>query len=188
MNKLSLWLLLSLSSPIFADTIWVERESYHTALLLPAAVVVAYAPALQTVIGNQPYIRFGWGNQDYYGASQKSIGKAMKALFIPSASVVEIAGFAEPTQAGATVVALDVSKEEIQQLLGFISTTFKFDSEHKPILVRTEPTGFRYYSAMGRYHLFRNCNNWTAEGLKRSGKDVYFRWSFLAGQVMGQLP
>lgn len=188
MNKLSLWLLLSLSTPIFADTIWVERESYHTALVLPSSVVVSHVPALQTVIGTQPYVRFGWGNQDYYGASQKSIAKAMKALFIPSPSVVEIAGFAEPIQAGAKVVAVEVNKEEVQQLLGFISATFKFDSENKPILVRAEPTGFRYYSAMGRYHLFRNCNNWTAEGLKRSGKDVYYRWSFLAGQVMGQLP
>lgn len=188
MNKLSLWLLLALSSRVFADTIWVERESYHTALLLPTAVVVAHTPALQSVIGNQPYVRFGWGNQDYYGSSQKSMGKAMKALFIPSASVVEIAGFAEPAEAGAKVVALDVSKEEIQQLLGFISATFKLDREQKPILVRTEPTGFRYYAAMGRYHLFRNCNNWTAEGLKHSGQNVYFRWSFFAGQVMGQLP
>ena len=183
MNKLSLCVLLSLSSHVFADPLWVERESYHTALLLPNA----QAPALQPVIGNQPYIRFGWGNQDYYGASQKSIGKAMKALFIPSASVVEIAGFAEPTQAGATVVALDVSKEEIQQLLAFISATFRLNEGQQPILVRSEPTGFRYYAAMGRYHAFRNCNNWTAEGLKRSGKDVYFRWSFFAGQVMGQL-
>jgi len=188
MKNLSLWLLLSLSSPIFADTVWVEKESYHTALLLPTTVVIAYAPALQAVMGNQPYVRFGWGNQDYYGSSQKNIGKAMKALFIPSASVVEIAGFAEPTQVGATVVALDVSKEEIQQLLGFISVTFRLDDEQQPILVRTELTGFRYYAAMGRYHAFRNCNNWTAEGLKHSGKDVYFRWAFLAGQVMGQLP
>lgn len=188
MKKLSLWLLLSLSSRVFAETIWVERENYHTALLLPTAVVVAHTPALQTVIGHQPYVRFGWGNQDYYGSSQKSIGKAMKALFIASPSVVEIAGFAEPVQAGAKVVAVDVSKEEIQQLLDFISATFKFDNEHKPILVRTEPTGFRYYAAHGRYHVFRNCNNWTAEGLKQSGQNVYFRWSFLAGQVMGQLP
>lgn len=188
MNKPSLWLLLSLSSPIFADTIWVERESYHTALVLPSSVVVSHVPALQTVIGTQPYVRFGWGNQDYYGASQKSIGKAMKALFIPSKSVVEIAGFAEPMHAGTKVVALEVSKEEIRHLLDFIGATFRFDAHKQPILVRTEPTGFRYYAAMGRYHAFRNCNNWTAEGLKHSGKDVYYRWSFLAGQVMGQLP
>ena len=188
MKKLCLCLLLCLSSRVFADTVWVERENYHTALVLPSSVVVTYVPALQTVIGNQPYVRFGWGNQDYYGSSQKSIGKAMKALLIPSASVVEIAGFVQPTQAGTQVVAVHVSKNEIQQLLGFISATFKLDDEHKPILVRTEPTGFRYYAAMGRYHLFHNCNNWTAEGLKVSRQDVYFRLSFLAGQVMGQLP
>jgi len=187
MNKLSLWLLLSVSSPIFADTIWVERESYHTALLLPAAVVVAYAPALQTVIGNQPYIRFGWGNQDYYGASQKSIAKAIKALFIPSASVVEIAGFAHPMQASTHVVAITVKPEQIKLLVTFISASFKFDYQQQPILVRTEPTGFHYYAAYGRYHIFRNCNNWTAQGLKYSGQNVSFRWSFLAGQVMRQL-
>lgn len=188
MKKLSLCLLLSLSSRVFADTIWVERESYHTALLLPTAIVISHAPELQAVIGNQPYVRFGWGDQGYYGASQKSVLKAMNALFIPGASVVEIAGFIEPAQAGAKVVAVDVSKERIHQLLRFISATFKFNDKQQPILVRTEPTGFRYYAAMGRYHAFRNCNNWTAEGLKHSGKDVYYRWSFLAGQVMGQLP
>ncbi len=188
MNKLILWLLLCIfSANVGAATVWVEREGYHTALLIPADAVLDHTPALQLVIGDQPYIRFGCGNKDYYGASKKSLGKALKALLIPSASVVEIAGFAKPAQAGATVLALTVSDEEMNRLLGFIGKTFVLDHEQKPMLVRKEPTGFHYYAAMGRYHLFRNCNNWTAQGLRHSGRDVNFRWSFFAGQVMAQV-
>jgi uncharacterized protein (TIGR02117 family) len=188
MKSLLMLLCMLLSSPVWAETIWVEQESYHTALVLPTSVVVAHVPALTAIIGTQPYVRFGWGNQDYYGSSQKSVVKAMKALFIPSASVVEIAGFFEPAQAGANVVAVEVNQEKIQHLLRFIGATFRFDAKQQPILVRTEPTGFRYYAAKGRYHLFRNCNNWTAQGLQHSGQKVSFRWSFFAGQVMRQLP
>ncbi len=188
MSKLWLILLSFVSVSSYADTIWIEQESYHTAVVLPADVVKANAPALTAVIGNQAYVRFGWGDRDYYGASKKSTSKALKALFLAGPSVMEVASFAEPQQAGSRVVALTVSTQEVQQLLAFIEATFKLNAQQQPVLVRVEPTGFSYYEAVGRYHVFRNCNNWTAEGLQRSGLKVYFQGAFLAGQVMRQLP
>lgn len=188
MNKLWLMLLSFFSAYSYADTIWIEQESYHTAVVLPVDVVKANAPALTAVIGNQAYVRFGWGDRDYYGASKKSMSKALKALFLAGPSVMEVAGFTEPAQAGDRVVALTVNTQEVQQLLTFIEATFKLNTHQQPVLVRVEPTGFSYYEAIGRYHIFHNCNNWTAEGLQRSGLKVYFQGVFLAGQVMGQLP
>lgn len=187
MNRWVMLLWCCFSVGACADTVWVEQESYHTALVVPASAVLDYAPALQTVIGDKPYVRFGWGNREYYGSSQKSVGKALKALFVPGPSVVEVAGFADPEKAGRKVVALTVSARQSRQLLAFIVATFKLDVKQAPELVRVEPTGFRYYAAQGNYHALRNCNNWTAQALRQGGLDVRFRGAFLAGQVMGQV-
>jgi len=188
MTNLMITLLLMLAVQTQAATVWVEREGYHTALVLPAAEATRHAPQLQGISGSTGYVRFGWGNRDYYGASQKTPGMALKALLLPSQSAVEVALFNTPELAGDTLVKLEVANDELHDLVAFIASSFALNTKGQLVLARTEPTGFRYYQAHGHYYLFRNCNNWTAQALQRGGQDVRYRSAFLAGRVMRQLP
>lgn len=187
MKKLTLFIMLCIASIANAATVWVEREGYHTALVLSAEDIVTHAPMMQDITGTRGYIRLGWGDRDYYGAERKTMGLMAKALFLPTPSVVEVANFQKPEQAGKTLIPLRISDGELKKLMTFITSSIALDRQGQPSLVRKEPSGFRYYSAHGRYHLFRNCNNWTAKALHRSGQDVRYRTAFLAGRVMRQL-
>lgn len=181
-------LLLIAAVQTQAASIWVEQEGYHTALVLPAAEAALHAPSLQGITEKTGYVRFGWGNRDYYGASRKTPGMALKALLLPTQSVVEVAHFGTLEQAGSTLVKLEVASDELQDLMAFIASSFALNTKGLPVLTRTEPTGFRYYQAHGRYYLFKNCNNWTAKALQRGGQNVRYRSAFLASRVMRQLP
>jgi hypothetical protein len=44
----------------------------------------------------------------------------------------------------------------------------------------------RFYPARGRFHIFRNCNTWVAEGLGVAGVPIS-RFTITAGSVMAQV-
>ena len=169
------------------DTIWVERDRYHTAIVVSSQLVRDLAAELVPVLNSQPLVRFGWGDRGYYGAAQKNAFKAFKALFLPTRSVVEVSTFNHLSEVGDSVIALSLKDLDIKQLLTFISHSFKWDIAGQPVLLRTEQNGFRYYRARGIYHIFKNCNNWTAKALKRSGLHVRYLLAFFANSVMKQL-
>lgn len=169
------------------DTAWVERERYHTAIIVPRELVVGVASQLETVLDDKPFVRFGWGDRDYYGSSKKNIFKAFKALVLPTLSVVEVSMLDSLDTAVTEIKKIDTQLVEVEKLMAFIVASFKFDEEAKPQLVRVEENGIHYYKARGIYHMFKNCNNWTAKTLKVAGMPVRYRPSFFAAWVMRQL-
>lgn len=172
---------------MLSDMIWVERDRYHTAIVLSTQLVAQLAHELIPVLNNQPLVRFGWGDRGYYGAANKTLTKMLLALCLPTRSVMEVSGFDKISDVGDSIIPLQLSDLDINKLLAFISSSFSWDQTGRPILERTEANGCRYYSARGVYHMFKNCNNWTAKALKRSGLRVRYLLAFFANSVMNQL-
>lgn len=182
--RVLLLLLAFLSSAAQAVTVWVEREGYHTALVVPHELAARNAPVLEKVLPQKPYVRFGWGDADFYGASRKTLLMGFRALVVSNRSVVEVGGFERPDQAGKKVIAVELDEQGAVRLMSFITGSFTLDASGRPQLSRSEPTGLSYFKARGRYHLLKNCNHWTARGMDRSGMDMPVRTSMFAGQVM----
>lgn len=187
MNMLVLLLLMLAIPGAHAATVWVEREDYHTALIVTTADAASHAPALRTIIGEKKYVRLGWGDRDFYGASRKTPVMLAKALFLPTSSVIEVASLARPEEYSTSLHAVPLDEPEMRQLMHFIEASLAPPQNGQPVLVRQEPSGFRYYAARGNYHLLRNCNNWTAKALHQAGHRMHYRTTFLAGIVMRQL-
>lgn len=164
------------------DNIWVQKEKHHTALIVPVTLVLETTPELESVVGDSPYIRFGWGDKKYYGASNKSISKALKALFLPTKSVIEVSQLSAVPSVDTKVISLNNS--EILNLMRFISGSFNLSPNNKPQIVRKEENGFRYFKAHGKYHFFKNCNNWTAKALKKAGTDIWYQLAYFSNWVM----
>ena len=57
------------------DNIWVERDRYHTAIVISAQLVKEIAAELIPVLNDRPLVRFGWGDQGFYGSSEKNFYK-----------------------------------------------------------------------------------------------------------------
>ncbi len=171
---------------IFPKDVWVERDRYHTAIVLPTELVREVAGNLLPVLSDRPLVRFGWGDRAYYGASNQNLWLAIKALVLPTRSVMEVSSFNTLDEVGERVVQLG-SQVDVEKLLKHISNTFTWDTSGQPILERTGDNGFQYYSARGLYHMFKNCNNWTAKALKVSGLEIKHFRAFFAESVMKQL-
>lgn len=167
--------------------IWVERDRYHTAIVLPTQLVRELAQNLLPVLTDRPLVRFGWGDRGYYGADRQSFYLAFKALVLPTRSVMEVSSFDSLEDVGEQVVQLSLQQIDVNKLLVHIKESFSWSSGGLPMLERVGSNGFHYYSASGIYHMFKNCNNWTAKALKISGLNIFYLRAFFAGSVMKQL-
>ncbi|MGH1470890.1 MAG: DUF2459 domain-containing protein [Cellvibrionaceae bacterium] len=173
------------------NTIWVEKDSYHTAIIVSRSQIEAYCPQffpnVLTSFSDKSYIRFGWGDRDYYGASKKNFYKLFKALILPTRAVMEVSGFSSVEEAGDWIVSINGNEIDHSKLLSSIQKYFYTNKKFDVELLRKESDGCWYYRAKGIYFIFSNCNNWTAKILKRSGLSVHYWYAFLSPLVMRQL-
>ncbi|KOP24487.1 hypothetical protein AMR41_20360 [Hapalosiphon sp. MRB220] len=118
------------------------------------------------------YLSFGWGDKDFYMLtpflSDLNFSITLKALFIPTSSVMYIQGYQViPTH--LEVKCVRVSKNDYLRLIEYIQGSFQLDPKGKTVRLgngHTVNAGF--YAAVGSYSIWRNCNSWTASGLRRA--------------------
>jgi hypothetical protein len=69
-----------------------------------------------------------------------------------------------------------------------VSATFSKPGAAEPIDTRAGlyPNS-RFYSATGRFHLFRTCNTWVAEALRSAGLPISPAFAFTAGNLSYQV-
>ena len=64
------------------------RDGIHTHLALPAAKLLALVPQLNEYFSGCKWIRVGWGDYRYYGAEHQPLWLGLRALLLPTSSVV----------------------------------------------------------------------------------------------------
>ncbi len=118
------------------------------------------------------YLSFGWGDKDFYmltpSLSDLKFSTTLKALFIPTSSVMYVKGY-QVIPTDLEVKCVRVSKNDYSRLMEYIQGSFQLDIKGKTVRLgngHTVNAGF--YAAVGSYSILRNCNSWTASGLRRA--------------------
>ena len=178
--------LLFLPLTTNAAKLYVHHEALHTALIIPAELVYLSAPELKSLdLPPVDFIRFGWGDAYYYGNFDRHSGAGLTALFLPTASVMEVTPITAPLQLPGRVLAIPANPEQIHNLVVEISATFYRLYPEQIFELRRTGIGNRYYyRAHGNYHLLNNCNHWTARRLRFLGIRVHSLNSIFASSLM----
>jgi uncharacterized protein (TIGR02117 family) len=190
MTRWLLFALLLLGGDIAqADIrIFVERDRLHTAFVLPVAALETHLPALADfATPEHHWLRFGWGEAGYFGQDERTSGATLRALFWRSPSVMEVARLGHPRSSYEYSHPLTLNHEQFQTLARFVLATFEAQGD-EILPLRKASRDIHYYPARPRYHLFYNCNHWTAEALHQIGLRNGYRTAWLAGSVMSRLP
>jgi len=121
-------------------------------------------------------IAFGWGDKGFYLETPTwndlKFSTAFKAAFALSESAIHATYYHELPET-KNCIKLDISNEQYQRLIAFITSRFDTDSSGNFIYIKTNANysdSDAFYEAKGKYNLFYTCNTWANNGLKSCGQ------------------
>lgn len=119
------------------------------------------------------WLEFGWGDAAYYQAPDDDILLGIKALLLPTNTVMHVYGFNGAPAAAfpkSEVVALRLTDAGYGGLLAFLRASFVRDAAGKARPLGSGLYGLsRFYEGTGTYSMFNTCNTWAARALAAGG-------------------
>ena len=174
-----------------SGNVYIVRQSLHTGFVVPASIIQSHLPQVYDGFEDSEFIEFGWGDKEYYQAEEVTFSLAMRALVLPTRSVIRTVGIPETPEIHFAdnereVFCLD--SRQYSLLLNFIENSFSKDSNG--LIINSKDgadDNSQFYEARGTYSLFNTCNNWIAKGLKSAGLNISPAFKITAGSIMNNL-
>lgn len=127
---------------------------------------------------------WGYGEKGYYLDGDSGCCGALRALFVPSAGVVQVTRAGRPWsertyQPPARQWSFPLSEAGNRRLKEHLQ------GERRGERIISRGPSSRWYRSRRDYHAFHNCHHWTARALRAAGLPVWsalglFRWSLAA--------
>lgn len=158
--------------------IYVQSNGIHTDICLPTNtnwvkwsefIPESHFPNNE----NFDFVTIGWGDKGFFLDTPKwselKFSTAFNAVFLPSSTAMHVNYGKEPVVT-AYRKRVFINKKEYQKLINYVKESFVVKDN---IVDLIENKGYtvsdNFYEAHHSYHLFRTCNIWTNEALKRAG-------------------
>jgi len=153
--------------------IFVASNGWHSAIFIARSAIPVDADSVAADFPAAYYLGFGWGDADYFSKRDPGVLTLLGAALQPTPSVLHVTGLpTHPRDAfpKGEVIGLRVPADGFRALLGFLNATFARDGAGRVIVHAPGLHSYStFYRATGDFHLFNNCNSWTARGLAAAG-------------------
>lgn len=171
-------------------TIYIVNHGLHTGIVLPKQDSAPYMHSLND-FKTARYLEVGWGDETYYQTDPNTLWMGIRALFWPTDSVLHLAALqTDPVSyfSKYEVIQLKLSKRGFIRLVKFIHNSFALNEKKQIISLGSGLYGTsRFYRAEGKFHLFNNCNTWSARAIRSSGFPINTFYIFTADDLIYQL-
>lgn len=171
-------------------TVYIVNHGLHTGIVLPKQDAAPYMHPFND-FKSARYLEIGWGDETYYQTDPNTLWMGIKALFWPTDSVLHLAALqTDPISyfSKNEVIQLKLSKTGFIRLVRFIHNSFALNEKKQIIRLGSGLYGTsRFYRAEGKFHLFNNCNTWSARAIGSSGFPINPNYIFTAGDLIYQL-
>lgn len=171
-------------------TVYIVNHGLHTGIALPKKDAAPYMYSFDD-FKSARYLEIGWGDEIYYQTDPNTLWMAIRALFWPTDSVLHIAALnTDPIKYfnDKKVVPLKLSKKGFIRLVEYIDSSFSLNEKKQIIKLGSGLYGkSRFYRADGKFHLFNNCNTWSARAIHSSGFPINTCCIFTADDLIHQL-
>jgi len=171
-------------------TVYIINHGLHSGIVLPKKDAAPYMYSFND-FKTARYLEIGWGDETYYQAETNTLWMGIRALFWPTDSVLHLAALqTDPVSyfSKKEVIQLKLSNEGFIELVNFIHNSFALNEKKQIIRLGSGLYGTsRFYRAKGKFHLFNNCNTWSAKAIGSSGFPINPYFIFTAGDLIYQL-
>jgi uncharacterized protein (TIGR02117 family) len=160
-------------------TVFVSTDYFHTDIIVPVESMPGWMNRLRVnpsfARANPSYLAFGFGDRDFYintpVRAEFSIKTALRALLLPTPSVIHADALYGRPMEGETTVLIRMDRDQLRRLNDFLMGSFLTDKNGSFIPVCCPYFGGydAFYEARESFHLFRTCNSWAGNALKSAG-------------------
>ena len=158
-----------------AHRIWVVSNGWHSGIVLARADVPESVIPEIADFPQARFFEFGWGDAEFYPAREAGAWLALRAAF-PGPAVMHVAGLPDhPARIwpNVTILPFAVDADALRRLLDFLRHSFDRAGAGRAVVTARGIYPFSlFYPATGRFHVFNNCNTWTAQALTAMGLGV----------------
>jgi hypothetical protein len=174
--------------PAGSYTVLVADWGHHTAIVVQQPPGWRLGPPGAEAA---PFLEVGWGDRRYFHGGERSPQTLVAALFLPTDSVLFLAGHPDPPRLAGTVAVRErqVDAPTLRALLSALEGSARRDRDGArlpPLPPRPGQRG-RFFPARGAYLWSRNCNWWTVRRLGEAGLASDPTGVVVAPQVPGRL-
>lgn len=132
------------------------------------------------------YREYGFAEKGWYLEGRQGVTGAVRALFWPTDSVVEVkrvslSDHARVGEKGVRIWRFSLSRTGRDAMIDFLESWMDRNA-----LLEVHPKA-RYYSGRHAYHLFRGCHQYTAGALRAGGLPLQSWWAFSRPLIAVQL-
>ncbi len=168
-------------------TVIVSLDTWHAMLALPVeSSPSSGAQQASPVTRHGFYEEWGYAEQGWYLEGRQGVTGVLRALFWPSAGVVEVGWhdrvWADRTpQPPADRFSFQLTEEGYDRLRRHLEGTI---ASREPLRVSGRST---FYPAVRAYHLFHQCHQYAAAALREAGLPLAPAWALTPGLLAAQL-
>lgn len=168
------------SGPVFppkedtpTTTVLLVSHGWHAGIVLQQPDIKEQSWPRLPVFTDAQYLEIGWGDREYYTASDPGPGAAVKAALLPTSGVLHIVGFHVPPAVFfpfSEIIAIELSQTGFNRMIAHITKSFNRDDGGRVIPLGKGLYGTsRFYASRETYSLCKTCNTWTAATLQAGG-------------------
>lgn len=177
--------------------VYIADNGVHTDIIIPVEnELVNWKNRVNFNVFEEPknysHIGFGWGDSAFYintpSWDDLDFPTAFNSLFIPTQSAMHVTLY-KSVKATDQIKTLRLSKEQYLKINREIWNWFRL-KKGNPVLIKAPDfysSNDRFFSARGKYHLFKTCNVWTNIVLRESGIPTPL-WAPFSFNIMEALP
>ena len=154
-------------------TIFLVSHGWHAGIVVKRIDIRQTSWPRLHAFTHMDYLEIGWGDRDYYTSPDSGPGLAVKALLLPTSSVLHLVGFRGPPESNfpySEIIRLELSVPGFEQMIHHISKSFSRDESGSVVPLGPGNYSFsQFYTSEETYHLCNTCNTWTANILQVAG-------------------
>lgn len=170
--------------------IYLVYEKWHTSIFIPAEVVERQSRFFSDIAVQKKYMRFGFGDGDYFTGKSKSFFTGAKALVSSDYSAMQVLDYWQDPYADLpqdSKLVLMITDASMKKLIRYIDDSVELNERDKPIALMAydDNTGY-FFKGKKSYGLFSNCNTWSSRALQLAGLPIRSRFKLTAKSVFDQ--
>jgi uncharacterized protein (TIGR02117 family) len=174
-----------------AKIIYLVSHGWHVGIVVKRSDIPDDVWPNHKNFAEAEYLEIGWGNRDFYQTPSPQFGIALKAILLPTPSVLHIVAFNNSVTSYfplSKIITIRLSDAGFHHLIAYIAASFNKDSAGKTVPLGVGLYGVsQFYRSRDTYHLFRTCNIWTAKALHTAGCPVSPFLAITEGSLMFQV-